>query len=871
MAGEPALTPAEEQEKWLGTSRNAVKASAFQMKRALDADNLLEALKHASSMLGEMRTALLSPARYYGLFLQATDELRHLALFVEDLSRTGSKSYGALYERVQACGNVVPRLYLLVTIGGVYIQSREAGSKNILRDLVEMCKGVQHPSKGLFLRSHLLQTVRDKLPDTGSVYASGDAGVADAVSFLLDNFTEMNKLWVRMRYQGAAEDAMRREKERGELRELVGKNLTLLSELDGLDMGMYKDTVLPKLLEQVLACKDDLAQSYIMDCIVQRFPDDYHAATYASFFSACRDLQPSVDATRCIAPLLTRLAAHQTALRGAGDAAPAESAPVAGDTFSSLLASIAEVSETRSDMPLDKVCDLFGSMMTYATAVHGASSLAHVDAVLHGCHAALSKRLALNDGGTGVLKERKGVEALSRVLRKPLELTDNPVEAVMNLSGLAKLLACLGGAPRRENAMVVLRRCVERRVSIASDEALGKLYAYLDVLLRDTEGAPELDDEDFLEEQELVARSVHLFEVIAPTPPKEAFAILSNALATFTKGGPRRMIHTLPPLAYAILCFARRLRILSYPQGEGGGEADAKPGGVSLKKVFGMLHEICTQLWEQCAAFGGAEVALRLFLLAGESAVLSGLSAIGEECLTKAFEVYEENVSESHAQFATLGLLTGSLQHIVLGLDRESMDALAQKCTSCSSSLLKKRDQCLAVLRCAHLFWQDNEKDPRVTELEGAVASASGASAEEYANRTPPALGDAMICPVRDSEKVLQCLKRALKSAKAAEQLAGAGGGARKGGEFSDLYLCALNEYVYFYGRGVETVSAADVTALIELVSSEESSGGKLTLPGSETVDLRSVRERTLLHVKRLQASAEEDVAARWRSVVVPS
>ena len=99
----------------------------------------------------------------------------------------------------------------------------------------------------------------------------------------------------------------------------------------------------------------------------------------------------------------------------------------------------------------------------------------------------------------------------------------------------------------------------------------------------------------------------------------------------------------------------------------------------------------------------------------------------------------------------------------------------------------------------------------------------------------------------------------------------GAGGGARKGGEFSDLYLCALNEYVYFYGRGVETVSAADVTALIELVSSEESSGGKLTLPGSETVDLRSVRERTLLHVKRLQASAEEDVAARWRSVVVPS
>lgn len=34
-----------------------------------------------------------------------------------------------LYEKVQSCGNVLPRLYLLITVAGVYIQSMEAPAR----------------------------------------------------------------------------------------------------------------------------------------------------------------------------------------------------------------------------------------------------------------------------------------------------------------------------------------------------------------------------------------------------------------------------------------------------------------------------------------------------------------------------------------------------------------------------------------------------------------------------------------------------------------------------------------------------------------------------------------------------------------------
>jgi vacuolar protein sorting-associated protein 35 len=37
------------------------------------------------------------------------------------------------------------------------VRGGEAPAKLILRDVVEMCKGVQHPTRGLFLRAYLVQ------------------------------------------------------------------------------------------------------------------------------------------------------------------------------------------------------------------------------------------------------------------------------------------------------------------------------------------------------------------------------------------------------------------------------------------------------------------------------------------------------------------------------------------------------------------------------------------------------------------------------------------------------------------------------------------------------------------------------------------
>ena len=68
----------DDQDKLLDEALGIVKVQAFQMKRCLDKSKLMDGLKHASTMLSELRTSLLSPKSYYELYMATCDELRHL-------------------------------------------------------------------------------------------------------------------------------------------------------------------------------------------------------------------------------------------------------------------------------------------------------------------------------------------------------------------------------------------------------------------------------------------------------------------------------------------------------------------------------------------------------------------------------------------------------------------------------------------------------------------------------------------------------------------------------------------------------------------------------------------------------------------------
>lgn len=52
--------------------------------------------------------------------------------------------------------------------------------------------------------------------------------------------------------------------------------------------------VLPRVLDQITSCRDDLAQLYLMQALIQGFPDRFHLGTLETLLGVLPQLQPGV-------------------------------------------------------------------------------------------------------------------------------------------------------------------------------------------------------------------------------------------------------------------------------------------------------------------------------------------------------------------------------------------------------------------------------------------------------------------------------------------------------------------------------------------------------------------------------------------------
>ena len=60
----------------------------------------------------------------------------------------------------------------------------------------------------------------------------------------------------------------------------------------------------------MVSCRDAIAQEYLMECIIQVFPDEMHLSTLNNFLGACAQLHPSVNVKNIIISLIDRLALY---------------------------------------------------------------------------------------------------------------------------------------------------------------------------------------------------------------------------------------------------------------------------------------------------------------------------------------------------------------------------------------------------------------------------------------------------------------------------------------------------------------------------------------------------------------------------------
>eukprot|EP00299_Pterocystis_sp_00344_P019154 c952_g1_i1.p1 GENE.c952_g1_i1~~c952_g1_i1.p1 ORF type:complete len:798 (-),score=170.57 c952_g1_i1:105-2498(-) len=668
----------DDQEKFKLQAQEVVKQQAYFMKRALDSNNLSEALKHSSTMICELRTSLLTPKHYYELYIQVCDQLRHLEMFFEQESKRG-RAIHELYQLVQHAGNVLPRLYLLVTVGAVYIRSKEVAAKEILRDLVEMCKGVQHPLRGLFLRNYLSQMTKDKLPDVGNEYESDGDSTLETIDFVILNFVEMNKLWVRMQHQGPVRERDKREKERLDLRILVGTNLVRLSQLDGVTLDMYKEKVLPRVLEQVINCKDQIAQEYLMEVIIQVFPDEFHLHTLEPFLHTCTELQSGVDVKTIFISMADRLAKFAQS--------NPEGIPEHVKIFNTFTKYVAKLIQNQTSMELKDILSLQVALLNFAIKCYP-DRLDYVDHVLAFCSQLLSKL------GTKKL-DKAGVAHIVKLLLLPLDAYKN-ILVVLDLTNFADLMSFLDRPTRKTVALSIVKNMIENNTQVSDVDKVEKLYNFIMPLLKDAgEDEPQAEadesEEDMAEEQRYIARLVHLYQ--SPNTD-DLFQIYLLSRKYYGKGGTKRIKFTLPSLIFRALRLAIRI------------QNEEKQVQVPVRQVFKFVHESLAVLQPHAP-----EITLRLHLQAAQAADICGAETIAYEFVTQAFTAYEDELgADSKAQYAALQVIVATLQSTKC-FTEENRDTLMTKAAQYSAKVMKRTDQSIAVARVSHLFWGYKEAD----------------------------------------------------------------------------------------------------------------------------------------------------------------
>lgn len=91
----------------------------------------------------------------------------------------------------------------------------------------------------------------------------------------------------------------------------------------------------------------------------------------------------------------------------------------------------------------------------------------------------------------------------------------------------------------------------------------------------------------------------------------------------------------------------------------------------------------------------------------------SGIACWLYNNILQAFTLYEEEISDSKAQFAALTLMAASLEKLDC-FSEENSAPVRSKCALLASALLRKPDQCRALILVSNLFWSSTTK-----ELEG--------------------------------------------------------------------------------------------------------------------------------------------------------
>lgn len=545
-----------DQEKVLDTALKCVKRQAYHIYLTQEQHNLRFCLKQTKIMLNELRTDLLLPKNYYILYNSIFDEMKRIEDFMK-LEISHGRRPEDIYESVQQCEFVIPRLYLTIISASNYIEKCPSKCTEILTDLLEMIRLAQNPLRGIFARFFLLQIVKDKLPDKDNIYVQEKGGnLQETVIFLVKNFEEINRLWIRLNSENNSEvEKSVKEKEREDLKPLVSETINRLSSLEGLTEELYENLVLPKLIEIVFMYNDPLSQEYIMECIIRAFPVEYNIKCIEFILLTISKLTEKTNIKLLFIIMLVKLTLYYEDIKKLNDKEEKEKLiektyniyPILMRNFDIIMNN-----ELRNEnkIILD-ILELNISFIKYtikcAPEKDQLNSINHILNLNVNILSFYNKLLLKNE-----------IDKICELLSIPLEST----YSIFEMPDFPKIMNVLDYDNMKKLGLSIINNLINpnSKEKINSIEKINQLIFFIRPLLKNILSPEEENDVNFEKEQNTVAK---LLFVIKSEDPQILFDIYTNLKNTLFEGGKKRIKITFPALANVLIYFCQQIT-LSY-------------------------------------------------------------------------------------------------------------------------------------------------------------------------------------------------------------------------------------------------------------------------------------------------------------------
>lgn len=512
----------------------------------------------------------------------------------------------------------------------------------------------------------------------------------------------MNVLWVRLEFSLDTKTIDERKIQRKQLCELVGSNIQRIGQLRGLELAHYQEIIMPFILEQVKACKEPLAQTYIIESIIQVFPVEYHVETLETLFNSFQILEDEVNTLELVTGIIKRLESFS------------EDAETALQTVKQVARQIDSLLKMGQEFPLDGTLEMLGNLLNFSLEADS-SNFTNVNSIITFVENYLS-----NIYGENRIDDAKVSTNLRFFLSRPLREMKDAAMA-FDLTDFPSLVARMKYADRKAIAVELSKSFIRTEALIDTPEKLKSFFAVNQVILK----RPNDFEEDG-ESEPISSALSYLGSVFHLIKNKrdvdETFSLITSVSSTIQALGPEVKEILYLPLGNALLHLAVEI------------DASQEATETTVRAVFQEIYHLLADENEPPPVS-----AFWLFIEAAQISDRCGSEAITNEFLVAGFRHWKSGMIESGLKYR---MLISLINHAVQ-LNKFSAKAyipLTNEICNCANSLLTKEQQAEAHLLCSHLFNLDREVPAAQDEEED----------EEDAFKNP--------------DKIKNCLVRALKA-----------------------------------------------------------------------------------------------------------